>query len=94
MCNARKKIFEIHFNCIYTFSQMAMKNVVLVKNLAPETRERDLYDVFDRYGRVLRINHMKTYALITYEDHRDAGDAVRDMDGKRLEGNRIHTSLA
>ena len=65
---------------------------VYVGHLDYRTRERDLYDVFDRYGRVARVDLKNRFAFVDYDDERDAEDAIRDMDGRTLDGERYSVS--
>ncbi len=78
-------------------SKMDVKvnNVVVVENLNSATRERDLYDVFDRYGAIelIKLDRSESRAFIKYKDHRDAKDAARDEDGRRIDGSRVVTTL-
>jgi len=63
--------------------------VVYVGRLGSRTRERDLEDVFGKYGRLRRLDLKAGYAFLEYDDARDAEDAIRSMDGSDLDGSRI-----
>jgi len=62
---------------------------IFIAKLSSDVRERDLEDEFKRYGRIRNIELKRGYAFIEYEDYRDADEAIRDMDGRKFEGNRI-----
>ncbi|XP_052173609.1 serine/arginine-rich splicing factor RSZ21A-like [Diospyros lotus] len=66
---------------------------VYVGNLDPRVDERDLEDEFRIYG-VLRsvwvARRPPGYAFIEFDDHRDALDAIRELDGKN--GWRVELS--
>eukprot|EP01087_Luapelamoeba_hula_P019033 TRINITY_DN624_c0_g1_i1.p1 TRINITY_DN624_c0_g1~~TRINITY_DN624_c0_g1_i1.p1 ORF type:complete len:260 (+),score=1.70 TRINITY_DN624_c0_g1_i1:98-877(+) len=63
--------------------------VVYVGRLSSRTRERDLEDAFNRYGRVSRLDLKAGYAFVEYSEARDAEDAIRGLDGTDLDGSRI-----
>ncbi|KAK8936773.1 Serine/arginine-rich splicing factor RSZ21 [Platanthera zijinensis] len=66
---------------------------VYVGNLEPRVSERDLEDDFRVYGVIRSIwvaRRPPGYAFIDFEDHRDADDAIREMDGKH--GWRVEQS--
>jgi len=65
------------------------KTRVYVGRLSSRTRERDLDDVFSKYGRVQSCDLKYGYAFVEFEDPRDAEDAVRALDGHNLDGSRI-----
>jgi arginine/serine-rich splicing factor 7 len=67
---------------------------IYVGHLASRTRERDLDEVFDKYGRIRRIEMKNGYAFIEYDDYRDADDAVYDMHGRTLDGARLRVEHA
>lgn len=51
-------------------------------NLPDDIRERDIEDLFHKYGRIRDISVKKTgrppcFAFVSFEDYRDAKDAVR-----------------
>ena len=62
---------------------------IFVGRLSHQTSEDDLYRSFERYGKVGRLSLKKGYAFVDFEDARDAQDAMRDMDGRDLDGSRI-----
>jgi len=72
-----------------------------VGNLDFRTDDRDLRDKFTRYGKVTDIfvprdgrGDSRGFAFITFEDKRDAEDAVDGMHDSRLDGRRITCNIA
>ena len=64
------------------------------RNLPNDVRERELGDIFSRYGRVHNIDikwppKPPPFAFVEYNDPRDADDAVRGEDGKQFAGARM-----
>ncbi|CAD5326490.1 unnamed protein product [Arabidopsis thaliana] len=53
---------------------------VFVGNFEYETRQSDLERLFDKYGRVDRVDMKSGYAFVYFEDERDAEDAIRKLD--------------
>lgn len=72
---------------------------IYVGNLPLDIRESELDDLFYKYGRIREIE-LKTpgrppaFAFITFDDHRDAEDAVRGRDGYNFDGYRIRVEFA
>lgn len=62
---------------------------IFVAKLASGVREKDLDYEFRRFGPIKNVQVKRGYAFIEYEDYKDADDAIREMDGKRFEGQRI-----
>jgi len=62
---------------------------IFVGHLHSRTSERELYDIFERYGRIHRIDLKHCYAFIDYNNRRDAEDAVHAMNGREIDGERI-----
>ena len=60
-----------------------------VTNLSEDVQERDLYDLFERFGRISRIyvgtdpetKLCKGYAFVSFEDRREAEKAMAKIDG-------------
>ena len=53
-----------------------------VENLPSDVRERELEDLFDKYGKIRDIDVRRGgIAFVDFDDDRDAEDAVRRMDG-------------
>lgn len=68
---------------------------LFVGRLAREVRERDLEDVFSKFGRITRcVVKREGYAFVEFEDQRDADDALRQCDGMRILGERISVEYA
>lgn len=65
--------------------------------LLTQTNEQDLVDAFSRYGAILETklifdratNRSRGFAFITFEDPRNADDALAGMQGYNLQGREI-----
>jgi RNA recognition motif-containing protein len=67
---------------------------IFIAKLSSNVREKDLEYEFRRYGTIRNVELKRGYAFIEYENHRDAEEAIRDMDGRKFEGNRIVVQLS
>jgi splicing factor, arginine/serine-rich 1 len=73
--------------------------LVYVGNLPVDVREREVEDLFAKYGRI-RYVELKTparpppYAFVEFDDPRDAHDAVRGRDNYDFYGSRLRVELA
>jgi len=57
---------------------------VYVGNIDSDIRERDLEKFFKGFGKIGDISVKNGYGFITFDDRRDADDAVHDLDGKNF----------
>ena len=66
---------------------------VYVGNLPTDVRERELEDLFHKYGRIrdvsVKAGPAGTFAFVTFDDHRDALDAVHGRNGVTFDGARL-----
>ena len=62
-------------------------------NLAHDARQREVEDIFSRYGRIARIDMKRGYCFLEFEDRRDAEDALRE-DGTTMAGSRMSVEWA
>ncbi|CAA0832023.1 Serine/arginine-rich splicing factor SR30 [Striga hermonthica] len=70
-----------------------------VGNLPGDIREREVEDLFYKYGRIVHIDlkvppRPPGYAFVEFEDERDADDAIRARDGYDFDGHRLRVELA
>merc|ERR1711934_770254 len=70
---------------------------VYVGNLCTSSSvdQRDMEEVFQKFGNIKNIwiaRNPPGFAFVTFEDPRDADDAVKEMDGKELDRERITES--
>ncbi|XP_073040721.1 serine/arginine-rich splicing factor SR30-like isoform X1 [Primulina eburnea] len=70
-----------------------------VGNLPGDIRERDVEDLFYKYGSIVHIElkvppRPPGYAFVEFEDVRDAEDAIRGRDGYDFDGHRLRVELA
>eukprot|EP00013_Stygamoeba_regulata_P012990 CAMPEP_0177681282 /NCGR_PEP_ID=MMETSP0447-20121125/30628_1 /TAXON_ID=0 /ORGANISM="Stygamoeba regulata, Strain BSH-02190019" /LENGTH=223 /DNA_ID=CAMNT_0019190679 /DNA_START=48 /DNA_END=716 /DNA_ORIENTATION=- len=62
---------------------------VYVGKLSHRTRERDLEDVFGKFGRIHSIDLKDGYGFVEFEDATSAADAIKDLDNTDLDGSVI-----
>ncbi|XP_054270169.1 serine-arginine protein 55 isoform X2 [Macrosteles quadrilineatus] len=67
---------------------------VFVGGLTYRVRERDLERFFRKYGRVKEVAMKNGFAFVEFDDHRDADDAVYELNGKELLGERVSVEKA
>ncbi|KAK9136876.1 hypothetical protein Sjap_007470 [Stephania japonica] len=70
-----------------------------VGNLPGDIREREVEDLFYKYGPIIDIDlkippRPPGYAFVEFEDTRDAEDAIRGRDGYNFDGHRLRVELA
>lgn len=72
---------------------------VYVGNLPADIRQRDVEDLFFKYGRVVEIDlkhpqRPPAFAFVTFDRFQDAEDAVRGRDGVEYEGLRLRVEVS
>ena len=69
-----------------------------VGNLPNDTREREVEELFDKYGRIRDIDlklpgRPPAFAFVEFDDPRDAADAVKYRDGYDFGGSRLRVRV-
>merc|ERR1712142_147097 len=82
-------IFESDFDCLTEMSGEDRSCQVYIGYLPNDARMEDVEDFFKGYGRIKSVNLKPGYGFVDFEDLRDAEDAVRDLDGKRMCGEKV-----
>lgn len=72
------------FSCFFTMPRL------FLGNLGHDCRQRDIERIFRGYGELRNINIKGQYGFIEIDDKDDAGDAIRDINGKSFNGGSIH----
>ncbi|KAK1319038.1 Pre-mRNA-splicing factor SF2 [Acorus calamus] len=72
---------------------------IYVGNLPGDIREREVEDLFYKYGPIVDIDlkippRPPGYAFVEFEESRDAEDAIRGRDGYNFDGHRLRVELA
>ena len=67
---------------------------VYIGRLPYDVRERDIEKFFKGFGRIREILMKDGFAFVEFNDHRDADDAVYDLNGKEIMGERVHVEFA
>lgn len=80
---------------IKSFSCRTMSsNRIYIGRLSHRARESDIERFFRGYGRIREIMLKNGYGFVEFDDYRDADDAVHDLSGKDLCGERIVIEIA
>ncbi|KAG9157221.1 hypothetical protein Leryth_004890, partial [Lithospermum erythrorhizon] len=85
---------------IYSSKKMSRSSRTLyVGNLPGDIREREVEDLFYKYGPIAHIDlkvppRPPGYAFVEFEEARDAEDAIRGRDGYDFDGHRLRVELA
>jgi len=67
---------------------------VYLGRLSYAADERDIEDFFENYGKILDIDLKKGFAFVKFDNPKDADDAVYEMDGKKIRGERVLVEFA
>eukprot|EP00919_Chromeraceae_sp_WS-2016_P010892 GHVR01025500.1.p1 GENE.GHVR01025500.1~~GHVR01025500.1.p1 ORF type:complete len:293 (-),score=56.48 GHVR01025500.1:25-903(-) len=73
---------------------------VFVGNLPEDVREREIEDLFTKYGKIRDVTIKRdrnrdgtAFAFVDFDDIRDAEDAVRGRDGVRFDSHRLRVEM-
>ncbi|KAG9402121.1 hypothetical protein AC1031_007822 [Aphanomyces cochlioides] len=70
---------------------------VYVGGIPKSAGNREIEEAFQRFGKIVNVwiaRNPPGFAFVDFEDPRDADDAIKDMDGKELLGERIRVQMA
>ncbi|XP_065225343.1 serine-arginine protein 55 isoform X2 [Planococcus citri] len=67
---------------------------IFVGGLPYQVRERDIERFFKEFGVIREILLKKGYCFVEFDDYRDADDAVYELNGKELMGERVSVEKA
>lgn len=71
-----------------------MSNRVFVGKVSSATSEQTLSDEFSKFGEVTKIDLKNGYAFVFFENEADTVEAIRNLDGKEIDGNNIAVEAA
>jgi len=57
---------------------------VFVGRIGYDVRQRDIEDLFSKYGKIVNCSLKTTYGFVEFEDPVDAKEAVKGLDGEKL----------
>jgi len=63
---------------------MASETRLFVGRIGYEVRQRDIEELFGRYGKIVNCSLKTNYGFVEFEDPRDAKEAVHQLNGHRL----------
>lgn len=75
----------------------APRTRIYVGNLDPVATDKDLEDSFKRFGTITDIwvaRKPPGFAFVSFEDPRDAEDAVAEMNGRSICGQRVRVEVS
>lgn len=67
---------------------------VYIGGISDRVRTGDVEDFLKGYGKILDISLKSKYGFIEFEDKYDAEDAVKDLDDKKLCGERVKLQMS
>merc|ERR1712042_420720 len=85
-------IFESDFDCLTDMGKYGYS--VYLGGFSDRVRTGDVEDFLKGYGKILDISLKSKYGFIEFEDKYDAEDACKDLDDKRLCGERVKLQMS
>ena len=67
---------------------------IFIGDLPDDARQRDIEDFFRKYGKIEQIRLRNRFGFVDFRSQRDAEDAVRDLDGERMCGERVRLEIS
>lgn len=58
--------------------------LLFIANFDPFTTSKEVEDLFSKYGHVSRVSLKRNFGFVQFADVKDAIDAVRNLDGSRV----------
>lgn len=97
--NSLVQFLELEASPVSTTMSSRSSRTIYVGNLPGDVREREIEDLFYKYGPIVDIDlklppRPPGYCFIEFEDARDAEDAIRGRDGYNFDGYHIRVELA
>ena len=71
-----------------------MSYTVFIGDLPDRARARDVESFFRKYGRIEQIRLRNRFGFVDFRDRRDAEDAVKDLDGEKMCGDRVRLEMS
>ena len=65
-----------------------------VSGITRHISKADLEEEFSRFGTINEIVMKRGYAFVEFENQRDADDAIKEVDGKHLRGDKLVVEVA
>jgi len=88
-------IFESDFDCLTVSEVMGKYGYsVWMGGLPERVRSRDIEDFFKGFGKILDVSIKTKFAFIEFDDLRDAEDAVKELDDRKLNGTRVKLEMS
>uniref|UniRef100_T1IYE3 RRM domain-containing protein n=1 Tax=Strigamia maritima TaxID=126957 RepID=T1IYE3_STRMM len=79
---------------LHSSQPLKMSTRVYIGGLHFDTNDRDIEDFLGKYGKIREVILKKGFGFVEFDDNRDAEDAVYDLNGKRLLGQRVTVEFA
>jgi len=73
---------------------MAKVKTVIVKNLKTDTTEETLKKLFEPFGKIEKINKIRNYSFVFFEERENALQSVESLNGSDCDGATIEVTLA
>jgi len=67
---------------------------VYVGRMPDRAKERDLQELFSKFGRIVHIDVKRGFGFVEFEDKRDAEDSVRQLNSIDFMGNRLAVEMS
>eukprot|EP01129_Flabellula_baltica_P004570 TRINITY_DN1597_c0_g1_i2.p2 TRINITY_DN1597_c0_g1~~TRINITY_DN1597_c0_g1_i2.p2 ORF type:complete len:116 (+),score=18.20 TRINITY_DN1597_c0_g1_i2:306-653(+) len=69
-------------------------STIFIGGISHNTTVNELKEIFKPFGHVTSLTLKNRYAFLVYEDPHDAMDAIRDLDGRVVNGVTMNVQMA